>query len=130
PNLKPEKSRNVNVSIGGSAGRFSAELTGFHRRITDYIYSYAPTEIAGVEGETFINTDDEVKLRGFELNTTVQLSDAFAANLSYTDTEAELNGGSQLVGIPESELKLRLDFQPQAAYGLSLALNHVGDLNE
>ncbi|HWK53725.1 MAG TPA: TonB-dependent receptor [Hyphomicrobiales bacterium] len=131
PNLKPEKSRNINVSIGGSIDNVgSAEITGFHRRITDYIYSYAPTEIAGVEGETFINTDDEVKLRGFEVNATVPLSETFSTNLSYTNTKAELNGGEQLVGIPESEVKLRLDFQPQAAYGLSLSLNHVGELNE
>jgi vitamin B12 transporter len=131
PNLKPEKSRNINLSVGGSAGRFTYELTGFRRRITDYIESYVPTVIAGVEGETFINTNDEVEIDGAELNLGVQLNEAISANLNYTDTSAELNNsGDQLVGIPESEIKLRVDYQPQAPYGLSLSLNHVGNLPE
>lgn len=132
PNLKPEESRNINISLGGSAGVFTFELTGFRRDITDYIESYATTYIAGVEGESFFNTSDEVNIRGAELRTTAQLTPEFFATLSYTDTEAELNdNGTQLVGIPESEAKLQLGYQSQALpWGVTLALDHVGTLNE
>lgn len=131
PNLKPEQSRNFNVSIGGSLAALSWELTGFKREITDYIASYVPHVIAGVDGESFINTNDAVKIEGFELQTGLQLGSALNATFSYTDTRAELNGGAQLLGIPETEAKLQLGYEPQAqAYGISLSLNHVGTLNE
>jgi vitamin B12 transporter len=40
-------------------------------------------------------------------------------------------GGTQLTGIPESEAKLRFGYEAQALpLGVSLSLNHVGDLNE
>jgi vitamin B12 transporter len=131
PNLKPEQSRNINISIGGNINALSWELTGFKRKITDYIESYVPVVIAGVDGESFANTDDQVKIDGFELQTALQLTPELGATFSYTDTRADLNGGSQLQGIPETEAKLRLDYAPLAQpFGLSLSVNHVGKLNE
>lgn len=132
PNLKPEQSENINLSIGGSIGNFAYEVIGFSRAITDYIQAYAPTVIAGVNGESFFNTDDQVDIDGFEVITMQQVTPELTANFSYTNTRAELNGdGNQLVGIPASESKLRLDYEAQAQpWGLSLAVNHVGDLNE
>jgi outer membrane cobalamin receptor len=132
PNLKPEQSRNINVSLGGTLSNVAWELTGYNRKITDYIESYVPWFIAGVEGESFINTNDEVKIRGVELNATVQFTEAFTGTFTWGNTSAELNSnGTQLTGIPESETKARLNYESQAQpWGLMLSLNHVGDLNE
>lgn len=132
PNLKPEQSRNLNVSVGGNVGSLAYELTGFTREITDYIGSYVPWTIAGVDGESFANTNDSVDIDGVELQTSVQLTRAFDASFSYTDTSAQMNGGgAQLTGIPESEAKLRLGYEAQALpLGVSLSVNHVGELNE
>jgi vitamin B12 transporter len=132
PNLKPEQSRNLNVSVGGSLGSVAWELTGFKREITDFIASYVPWTIAGVDGESFINTNDSVDIDGFELQTSVQLTPEFDASFSYTDTRTQMNGGgAQLTGIPESEAKLRLGYEARALpLGASLSLNHVGELNE
>jgi outer membrane cobalamin receptor len=129
PNLKPEESENINVSIGGSVGSLQYELTRFQRDISDYILSYIPIEIAGVEGESFANTTDEVEMDGYELAASLPLSEQFSAMFSYTDTSAELNGnGTQLADIPESETKLQLDWlSASQSWGLSFMLNHVGD---
>ncbi len=131
PDLKPEQSRNVNVSIGGTFSNVAWELTGYNRRITDYIESYVPWFIAGVEGESFTNTNDEVKIRGVELNSTVQFTQSFTGTFTWGNTSAELNSdGAQLTGIPESETKARLNYESQAQpWGVMLSLNHVGDLN-
>lgn len=132
PDLKPEKSRNLNLSVGGSFGDLSYELIGFHREITDYIASYVPVTVQGVEGESFANTDDTVKVRGLELITTMPITEDFSASFSYNRTKAELNGdGSQIIGIPESEIKVRANYNPPSLpFGLSLSLNHVGELME
>lgn len=131
PDLKPEQSRNINISLGGQAGLLSYEITAFHRDITDYIASYVPINIAGVEGESFINTDDEVNIHGFEIQAGLQLGKSWHTSFSYTDTTARLNdGGPQLPGIPESEVKLQLAYNEAALpWGATLSLNHVGDFN-
>lgn len=131
-NLKPEKSRNINISIGGNVGSLNYELTGFKRKITDYIDSYVSVFIAGVEGESFINTNDEVDIDGIELSASMQFTRTFNGSFSYTNTNAEFNdNGKQLTGIPESEIKLGLGYEAESSpFGLRLTLNHVGDLNE
>jgi vitamin B12 transporter len=131
PNLKPEKSENINIALGGLINNLSYELIGFSRDITNYIDSYVPLTIAGVVGESFINSNDQVEVDGFEFVASYPLNDQWNTNFSYNNTSSELNGdGVQLTGIPESEVKIRLDFTSiSMPYGLSFALNHVGDLN-
>ncbi len=129
PNLKPEESENINVSIGGNVGNLQVEVTRFQRDISDYILSYIPFVIAGVEGESFANTSDEVEMEGYELAASLQLTTQLGASFSYTDTSAELNNsGTQLADIPESDTKLQLDWLSQTGpWGLSFTLNHVGE---
>lgn len=129
--LKPERSRNANIAVGGKVGNTSYELIGFRRRITDYIASYVPLIIAGVEGESFANTDDEVDVEGLELITSIALNPHWSANASVTYTKAELNsGGMQLAEIPKLEGKLRIGYQPVGKlWGGAVAMNHVGDVN-
>lgn len=131
PDLKPEQSRNVNVGAGGTFGSVSYEVIGFRRKITDYIASYVPVVIAGVEGESFINTDDEVDVEGVEFISTFLVSPNWSVDLSATYTKAELNsGGAQLTEIPTAEGKLNLGYEPPGLpWGAAVALNYVGDVN-
>lgn len=132
PDLKPEKSRNINMGIGGMFGDLQYELIGFDRKITDYIDSYVPIVIGGVTGESFVNSDDTVRVRGAELIAAVSLSKDWHGNVSLTHTRARLNNGSrQLTSIPDREAKLSLNYEPSGrAWGTIFAANHVGDINE
>lgn len=131
PNLEPEKSENINLAIGGDVGGIAYELTVFSRDITNYIDSYVPLTIGGVEGESFINTNDEVNMDGVELVTTIPLGTQWSANFSHTRTQARFNdSGPQLTGIPKRETKLRLDYRnARMPFGLSLSNDLVGDIN-
>ncbi|MEX1032485.1 MAG: TonB-dependent receptor [Cellvibrionaceae bacterium] len=133
PDLKPEESENLNISLGGAPGsRLNFELTYFTRDVTNYIASYVPTTIAGVAGESFVNSDDEVNINGFELKTQMALTNELSAQLSYTRTRARFNDdGPQLRNIPEQEAKVHLDWQRAASpWGLSLAGNYVGEVQD
>jgi outer membrane cobalamin receptor len=132
PDLEPEQGENINVSLGGAVtSQLLFELTYFTRDVTNYIGSM-PTTIAGVEGFTYANQDDEVNIDGFELITRAQLSRSLSSQLSFTRTDAQANGrGPQLTDIPEREAKLSFHYrQPGAPFGFSLASNYVSDVNE
>ena len=114
PNLKAEESENINVAIGGSYERLTYELIYYTRDITNYIDSYVPIVIGGVEGETFVNSDDEVNVDGFELISSFSINPSLQATVSYNQSNSELNSdGIQLTGIPDNELKLRADYTSQ-----------------
>ena len=131
PNLEPEESENINLSIGGSFNKLSYEVIAFKRDITNYIDSYVPLTIAGVVGESFVNSNDEVNMDGYELISSLALTDSISTNFSYTYTQAKFNdAGPQLASIPKSEAKFQANYQkPGAPYGVSLAMNYVGDVN-
>ncbi|MEX2132343.1 MAG: TonB-dependent receptor, partial [Pseudohongiellaceae bacterium] len=128
PGLEPEKSRNINIAIGGNLAAMGFELTLFSRDIEDYIESYVPITIAGVEGESFINTSDEVNVDGYELISNLPVNESWAVQLSHTRNRTQLNGsGPQLTSIPKRETKLRVDYRSAAMpMGMSLSSNMVG----
>ena len=131
PNLEPEQSENYNLALGGNLHSINYEFTVFSRDITNYIDSYVPLVIGGVEGESFINTNDEVNMDGYELVASMPLTDTLSANFSHTRTQAQFNGsGPQLTSIPKRESKLRLSYRSaQLPLGLSITSNFVGDIN-
>ena len=131
PNLKPEKSENLNLAIGGNAGDFSYELIAFDRNITDYIDSYVPLTIAGVVGESFTNSNDKVRVDGFEFIGSIPFNQNWSGNFSLNSTKSELNGdGIQLTGIPETELKLAANYESSSVpLGVSIGIDRVGDIN-
>ena len=131
PNLEPEESENINLSLGGNFAKTGFELTYFTRDITNYIDSYVSITIAGVDGETFVNSDDEVNIDGVELNVSTSLTDSISLQANFTRTKAQFNGeGPQLIGIPTREVKLRADYRlPNSPMGLSLSTDLVGDIN-
>lgn len=131
PDLEPEKSENINLSLGGKLYAMDFELTAFSRDIEDYIESYVPIVIAGVDGESFANTSDEVNVDGYEVVAGLPLGTGWTAQLSHTRNRSQLNGsGPQLTGIPKRETKLRLDYRSASMpFALSLNSNLVGDIN-
>ena len=131
PDLEPEKSKSLNLSLGGNLYDINFELTYFSRDIEHYIESYVPVFIAGVEGESFINTSDEVNVDGYELLGSLPINERWSAQLSHTRTRAQLNGsGPQLTSIPNRETKLRLDYRSTTMpLGVSLSTDMVGKIN-
>jgi vitamin B12 transporter len=131
PNLEPEESENFNLGVGGNVGKLTYELIAYKRTITNYIDSYVPITIGGVVGESFVNSDDEVNIDGFEIMTSMELDADWSAHFSFSSNSSELNkDGTQLTGVPESESKLRVEYRPMDQnYGVTFAMNHVGDFN-
>lgn len=128
--LKPERSRNLNLGLGGKWGAADWELVGYTRRISDYIAAYVPLVIAGVEGESFSNSRDTVEVEGVELIATLPLGRDWHSSVALSHTRAQLNGsGAQLVGIPRREAKWQTQYAPAGRpWSLALALNHVGEI--
>jgi outer membrane cobalamin receptor len=106
-------------------------VVAFRRTITDYIDSYVPLTIGGVVGESFTNSNDEVKVKGYELITSYAFSSSLSMRFSYNDTSSELNNnGTQLRGIPENEIKLGFNYDNQTMpFGAAFNLNNVGKFN-
>lgn len=130
--LKPEKSENLNISIGGRPfTSLDLELTYFDRTVKNYIDGNAQVFIDGVQGFSYLNINDEVKVRGFELITRVTLSGSLSAQFSVTHTKARRKSGSrQLDEIPEWDAKLQLAYQqPGSPLRVSLASIYVNGIS-
>jgi vitamin B12 transporter len=134
PNLKPERSRSINGSIGGrfmtSGGVAEWELIGFARATKDLISLDGPT--ADPDVLTFVNTPDEVKVTGFEATLDVPITRDWSINGSYTHAHAREAGASlQFVGIPEDYAQGGVDWHPaNLPIGGSFLGNWVGEVAE
>ncbi|MFT3907192.1 MAG: TonB-dependent receptor [Steroidobacteraceae bacterium] len=139
PNLKPERSFNVDVGLGGvqslSAGKLSWEVTGYRRRVTDLIEDvedgFTDVDGDGVDDyySAYVNSTDRVDMSGAELQLGWQLQD-WSANLDQTWSRARSPGSDlQLARIPRTQGKLLLAWAPQAArYSANVSLNYVGSI--
>ena len=129
PNLKPERSRSVNVSLGGAGDRgFNWEVTAFMRDIDDLI-SCDDFDDA-TQQCVFINAAGTVKVRGALVSVGASFSDSFSGQLSYTHNKAEVDGGGQVSRIPKNLTKALLDFHPAGKpIGATISLNYVGDVS-
>lgn len=130
PNLKPERSRNLNASLGGQAAGVSWELTGFLRRTTGLISLDGPTPDPDVF--TFINLPDQVTARGFQADVSAQPSPQVSLKAAYTHTRTRQSGGTrQLAGVPRDTAQAVLDLHPaNRAYGGGATLNWVGSVHD
>ncbi len=130
PNLVPEKSENLNLSVGGvlpfGQGRLTWELIGFAREITNLIqFEFDDVQ----ELDVAQNVPGKVKTRGGQAVLTAALNEAWRARLSFTRESTENNAGKQLQRIPESQFQAWLDYDPSALpFGASVALGHTGDI--
>ncbi len=127
PDLKPERSKFVNASVGGHyASGFGWEIVGFARDVEDVISIVSlPSGIDSLE-----NTPGTTQVRGGELLLSMRTQAGFVGNLSYTIADAKLPGSSaQQQEVPESLAKLSLGYQPAGSPisgGVTVA--HVGDI--
>jgi vitamin B12 transporter len=129
PELKGEKSTNVNLSIGGLLGESSLamnwRLTGFYRKVKDLI----DAEFDGSPDDTYFNTDGAVVTRGAEVQLNAQFSRALAGSVGYTYARVRAEGSDlQLARIPQSYLKAALTYEsPGGRFGAGSSVYWLGD---
>lgn len=132
PKLRPEESRNLNLSIGGNLGRASRALawqvTGFARDI-DNLIDTSDGDPAYPNGR-YENVAGTVEVRGAEASLTAPLGNAFSVNTSYTYAQSHDQGSDlQRARTPLSFAKGMVKFaSPQGCVEASASLNWVGDV--
>ena len=127
PDLKPERSTNVNLSIGGaSAGReLRWELIGFYRNITDLI-SFDGFD-AATNQSLAQNVPGKVRVRGGELVLDYAFAQTVSTSASYTYTRSRQTGDLQIARVPEQAAKASIDFHPAGRrFAASVSFNYVG----
>jgi outer membrane cobalamin receptor len=126
PNLRPERSQSLNVSLGGiMADRFHWELIGFARDIRDLIDfdQFDPV----TQQSVFNNVPGTVRVRGWEAVLDGSISAALGINSSYTQNCSLQDNDAQISRIPEQLAKLSVDYHPPGRrVGATLTLNHTG----
>jgi len=129
PSLRPEKSKSINLSMGGSIGTgrrgLQWEIIGYARDITDLI------DFASFDAETqqavFGNVPGTVRERGAELAIDKAVLQDLIASLSYTFNHVRLESGQQLDRIPRELFKFALDYHPDnARIGVTASLTYTG----
>jgi len=132
PDLQPEESRNLNVSIGGSIplseGAIAWQLTGFARDIDNLIDVGDGTD--ELPNGRYQNLPGEVQVRGAEASVTAPVGPAFRASLSYTYSRSRpADSDLQIARLPESYAKGSLQFTPaRVPLDASATLNWVGNV--
>ncbi|HEX5420259.1 MAG TPA: TonB-dependent receptor [Gammaproteobacteria bacterium] len=132
PNLKPERSTNLNASIGGSVDIGTRDvdwqLIGFYRKIRDLI-DYESFD-AATDQDVFGNVPGNVVTRGAELVLTAPITSALSGNMNYTYSRSRMSGSDQQFDrIPKTLLKAGLSYEPSGrGFGANLGLEHVGEL--
>ncbi|HMN45254.1 MAG TPA: TonB-dependent receptor [Povalibacter sp.] len=115
PDLKPEESRNLNLSIGGEIALASStlgwRLTGFARDV-DNLIDIGTDDPAYPNGR-YENVAGTVEVRGAEAAITAPLGDAFRLDASYTWTRSRDEGSDeQRPRTPQRFAKAGLTYTP------------------
>ncbi|MDB5453386.1 MAG: TonB-dependent receptor for transport vitamin [Caulobacteraceae bacterium] len=128
PNLKPERSRNLNLSAGANGAGWTAELIGFWRDTRDLIDLAGETPDPDVA--TFINTPGKVTAKGFEAVATAQPNPSVSLKASWTHARTHVAGsGLQLAGVPKDIAQGVLDVHPVGwRVGGAAIASYVGDV--
>ncbi len=122
PDLEGEKSRNVNVALGGRReSGLRWEVTAFRRAVDDLI---------GVVDGMRVNTDRTVDFDGWEFNLGYEFNREWTASINYVSTSAEAKGSSeQITDVPESILKAGVTYRSASSpLEFVASLVNVGDL--
>jgi outer membrane cobalamin receptor len=134
PNLKPETSRNANVSVGGmvtlGTSPLKWEVIGFYRTITNLI------DFQSFDSETnqdvFGNDPNKVTVRGVEVTLDAAVTEALSANLNATYSHSRQSGSDlQFDQIPVTQIKGGIDYHPsETPFGGSVSVVRVGDVDD
>ncbi len=105
PALRPERSRNLNAAVGGTAvsGRVKWEVGGFLRDIDDLI-SFDGFDPA-TNQSLAQNIAGTVRVRGAELTVEAAATADLALNASYTYSHSRQEGDQQIARVPEQLAK-------------------------
>jgi vitamin B12 transporter len=122
PALEAEESFNVNLAIGGEAAKIAGglvwELVGFRRTVDNLI---------GSANGMRINTANEVKISGAEVNLQTLFGSSLAASFNVVVTDAEDASGEQIPNLPDETVKLNLQYTSVAQpIGGALGISYVG----
>jgi vitamin B12 transporter len=129
PNLKPERSKYLNASVGGDLGSsdagFGWEVVGFMRDIRDRI---TIVDAAG-GGETLDNVAGTSKVRGGELILSGHVAAGWSAKASFTVTDAEpANSSQQQQETPKILAKLAINYSPDGKLFAGATLSRTGSV--
>src|SRR5690606_11524658 len=110
------------------SGAFGWQLVYFAREV-DNLIGVDFDDPAFPDG-IFTNFDQTADFDGFELILNGRLTDTLSANLSYTVSDAKLEGaGQQIQDIPETLAKLGLTYRSIAVpFELGVSVANVGDV--
>jgi outer membrane cobalamin receptor len=129
PHLKPERSKSINASLGGSVGnaRFSWELVAFARNIDNLIDYGSFDDETGQD--VFANVPGTVKVRGGEIALSAVLTPSLSTHASFEANRSKQDGGAQLLRVPQQVGKAELDFHPDTLpLGATLAMSYTGNV--
>jgi outer membrane cobalamin receptor len=129
PNLKPETSTNLNLSMGVlfkiGPTQNKAELIGFFREVKNLIDFTSFDDATGQA--LFGNVPGTVSVRGAEIALESSQSDSWSANLSYTYNHSiDPSTQMQIANVPTNLVKAGVDYHPLAPWGANLAVNYFG----
>jgi len=134
PDLEPEKGIGVNASMGGAVPVFMNtdwEVIGFWRDIDSQIGSETVVPpLPDAPFEQYFNVPGSVETRGIQIVLNTQFSQSLTGNASYTFARATTSSsGNQINDIPESFLKVGLDYERDDAwYGFNVSMLYIGDI--
>lgn len=138
PNLEPEESFAVNLSVGGqlptSRRALHWQLTAWDRKVDNLITTAPiPDDMPDRPGpefsRTFINIGSEVTGRGAEALLRGDINDHLSFSLSYTySKESPADSNEQIPDRPRRQYKGSLGYTaPSARFGANMAFKYVGD---
>jgi outer membrane cobalamin receptor len=131
-NLKPERSTNLNASIGGTIRGLRPgwvikwEAIGFVRNIRNLIDLDIFDDVTNQD--VFGNVSGIVRVRGGELDLAADSAD-WSVGLNYTYSHSVMSGGLQINRVPEEQLKATVDYHPQnMPFDVIATMNFLGDI--
>jgi len=137
PNLEPEQSVGITMSVGGrfdlGQRALSWQLSGWDRKVDNLITSaLLPPELIGQFPpeftRTFINAPTEVDVQGAEMLLRGPLTSSLSFELSYTYSK-EVGAGTnfQLRERPRNQYKGSLAYaSPRYPFGINAAFKYIG----
>jgi outer membrane cobalamin receptor len=126
PHLHPEKSTNVNMSIGSHVAdrHLKWELVGFWRDVRNLI-DYASFDDT-TQQAVFGNVAGTVISKGAELNVGADYP-GFSADASYTYSRSVEQGNQQIDEVPRQQVKATIDYHPRGApFGITASAVYIG----
>ena len=109
PDLEAEQSINYTLGVSKMFGqRITADLSGFHHDISDWISRDYAAYSKGTKG-VYINVED-ISMLGFETSINVEFCDYFSMNANYTYNRAKNKSDNRVTddvaGVPENKYGL------------------------